>query len=63
MLYNLVWFSLPIAALAICMLRPAAAAETVGAVQVWARVHARTLLMTVAFVIGAIMITAGILRL
>jgi Sap, sulfolipid-1-addressing protein len=62
MLYNLVWFSLPVAALAICMIRPAAAAKTVGAVQLWARAHARTLLMAVAFVIGTIMIVAGIVK-
>jgi Sap, sulfolipid-1-addressing protein len=62
MLYNLVWFSLPIAALAICMFRPAAAAETISAVQLWARAHARALLTAVAFVIGTIMIVAGIVK-
>jgi hypothetical protein len=63
LLYNVIWFSLPIAALAICMFRPATAADTVRAFQLWTRNHAQTVLVTVAFVVGVIMIVGGILKL
>lgn len=62
-LYNLVWFSLPIVALAICVFRPDAALSGINAVQSWARGHARGILTVVAFVIGGALLLRGLIDL
>lgn len=59
--YNVVWFALPIVALAACIVRPAAAVVVVGAVERWARDHARTVLLTVSLVVGTALVVRGAL--
>ena len=39
--YNAVWFALPLAALVVCIFQPAAAPGLVGSVEQWTRTHAR----------------------
>ncbi len=61
LIYNAVWFALPLAALAICLTRPDIARNAIGAVQAWARRNARTIVLTISFGVGAAMIISGIL--
>ena len=59
--YNVVWFALPIIALVICILHPAAARDVVGSVERWAREHSRTILIWVSLLVGAVLIVRGAL--
>lgn len=59
--YNVVWFALPIVALATCIVRPDAAVEVVEAVQRWARDHARMVLLVASFGVGVALIVRGAL--
>ena len=61
LLYNGVWFSLPIAALAICVFRPNAAANGIKAIEQWTRQHIREILTVVSFVVGAALLGRGLL--
>ena len=61
LIYNAVWFALPLAALVICMTRPDLARDAVGAVQAWAKRNARTIVLTIAFGVGGAMIISGAL--
>ena len=63
LLYNAIWFALPIAALAVCIVAPDAARDVVGAIQTWAKEHARQIMLTVAFVVGTALIIRGVLNL
>jgi hypothetical protein len=57
--YNAIWFALPIIALAMCFIQPAAALAVIEAVQGWARRHSRVLLLTVSFGVGAALLVHG----
>jgi hypothetical protein len=61
LLYNAVWFALPVAGLAICIFKPAAAVAAVGATQTWTRTHARAIVLTVSFAVGAWLLIHGLL--
>jgi hypothetical protein len=61
--YNLVWFALPLAALAICVVRPEAARSFIGRVGGWTREHAREILLVVSFGAGAALVVRGVLTL
>jgi len=61
--YNAVWFALPILALVICIMNPAAARDAVGSVEKWAREHSRALLLCVSFIVGAALVVRGALAL
>jgi hypothetical protein len=61
--YNAVWFALPLAALAVCIVRPAAARGLVGSVDQWTRVHARAILLAVSFGVGTALVVRGLLTL
>lgn len=63
LIYNLIWFALPIAALAACIVRPAAAIAVVGAVERWARAHAREVLLVASSVVGVALVVRGALTL
>jgi hypothetical protein len=60
LLYNAVWFCLPIAALAICVVNPTLASDAVGAVDHWARAHSRGILLAVSFGIGTALLVDGL---
>jgi hypothetical protein len=62
-IYNAVWFCLAIGALAICIFRPDSALDVVGAVQAWARSHARTIILVLWFAIGSVLLIRGLVAL
>lgn len=60
LLYNTVWFSLPIAALAVCIIDPAAAAKVVKIADQWARQHTRTILSSLSLAVGTVLLVHGL---
>jgi hypothetical protein len=60
--YNGVWFSLPIVALAICVIDPGAASSVVRTGETWARQHARQILIIVSFGLGTFLLIEGLRR-
>jgi hypothetical protein len=61
LVYNAVWFALPILALALCVVNPAAAQAAVEHVEQWAVRHSRALLLSVSFGVGAALLIRGAL--
>lgn len=61
--YNAVWFVVPLAALAACVVRPAQARDAVGRLNQWARDNARTILACVCLVVGVALTVRGALSL
>lgn len=62
-IYNVVWFALPILALVTCITDPDAARHLVRAVEQWTRDHAREILLVASFSVGTALITRGALAL
>lgn len=60
--YNAIWFALPLAALVLCIVNPDAAQRTVVAVQLWAKSHSQRIIVITAFAVGALLLARGILR-
>jgi len=63
LLYNALWFALPLAALAICIADPDAARRMIAAMEAWTREHTRQILLTASFVVGAALVVRGVLAL
>jgi hypothetical protein len=63
LLYNAIWFVLPLAALGVCIADPAAARGFVGTVNAWARSHARAIALVALFGFGALLLLSGLTRL
>jgi hypothetical protein len=63
LIYNVLWFTLPIATLAICVVNPEAARRAVEALQDWISGHRRGLLTGVSFGAGAALVVRGVLAL
>jgi hypothetical protein len=61
LLYNGVWFALPITALAICIFEPATASDVVREIEQWTKRHLRTILVSVSLVVGAALVIRGAL--
>ena len=61
--YNAIWFTIPLLALATCIVRPMAAQDLVSAVQQWARARSRAILLATAFLAGAALVVRGALTL
>ncbi len=61
LIYNAIWFAIPIVALAVCIIEPEAARATVGAVDGWVRGHARAIVVIASFGVGAALIVRGAL--
>ena len=61
LIYNVVWFALPIGALAICVIDPPAARRAVDEVRLWTISHAHTLLLTASLVAGAGLVIRGLM--
>lgn len=59
--YNAVWFALPLAALVACIVRPERAQDFIGSVELWARQHARGILLAVSFGAGTALLIRGVL--
>ena len=54
------WFSLPIAALAVCIIDPAAAAKVVKIADQWARQHTRIILSSLSLAVGTVLLVHGL---
>ncbi|HEY7104351.1 MAG TPA: GAP family protein [Mycobacteriales bacterium] len=63
LIYDAIWFAVPIAALAVCIVSPDAARAAVGRVQAWTGLHARVLLLVTSFAVGAALVIRGALSL
>ena len=61
MIYDAVWFALPIAALATCVVNPDAARDAVVRVQRWTGQHSRALLLFTSFIVGVALVIRGAL--
>jgi Sap, sulfolipid-1-addressing protein len=62
-IYNLVWFAVPIAALAVCIVRPETARDVIHDVNAWARRHAHGIMLVASFGVGAALLIHGLLTL
>ena len=60
-IYNVIWFAVPIFALTVCIVRPHGAQQAVGAVEDWARDHARATMLVASFGVGIALIVRGTL--
>lgn len=60
-LYNLIWFALPLVALALCMVRPRTAHDLVENVTRFASSHTRAILLVVSWGAGAALLVRGLL--
>ena len=60
-IYDAVWFAVPLAALATCIVNPDAARDAVELVQRWTGQHSRALLLATSFVVGAALVIRGAL--
>ena len=58
-IYNVVWFAVPILALVICISDPEVARRLVRAVKQWTHDHAREILLVASFSVGAALVTRG----
>jgi cytochrome bd-type quinol oxidase subunit 2 len=63
LIYDAIWFAVPIAALATCIVNPDAAQDAVVRVQGWTGQHGRTLLLATSFVVGTALLIRGTLTL
>jgi hypothetical protein len=59
--YNAIWYALPIVAFALCIVRPSAALNTIEAVEGWARRHSRVIVLIVSFGVGSALLIHGLL--
>ncbi len=62
-IYDAIWFALPIAALATCIVNPEAARDAVISVQRWTGQHSRAILLSTSFIVGAALVIRGALTL
>ena len=60
-IYNAIWFALPLAALATCIVNPDAAREAVASVHRWTGQHSRGLLLGTSFAVGVALVIRGAL--
>jgi hypothetical protein len=61
LIYNVVWFALPIGALAICVIDPPAARRAVDGLRTWALRNTRTLVLVVSLVAGSGLLIRGLM--
>ena len=58
-IYNVVWFLLPVAVLAVCIFNPRLARTGVATLENWLRAHARAIVLVITFVAGTWLLIAG----
>jgi hypothetical protein len=61
LLYNAIWFALPLGALIVCVVDPPASRRAVEAVHAWVSARMRAILLTVSFGLGAALLLTGAL--
>jgi hypothetical protein len=62
-IYNALWFALPLAALALAILRPGRAPEYLDRATAWGRSHEQGLVFAVLILLGAYLVIKGAVRL
>ena len=60
-IYDVIWFAVPIAALVLCIVDPESARKVVPAVQQRVASHSRTIVLATCFVVGIILLIRGVL--
>lgn len=60
--FNVVWFALPLLALAVCVVDPGAARQVIGVVNDWAQSHARTIAVAMLGAMGGMLLATGLVR-
>ena len=60
LIYNVVWFTLPLGALAVCVIDPPAARRGVDAVRTWTVQHTRAILLLVSVAAGCGLLIRGL---
>jgi hypothetical protein len=60
-LYNVIWFALPLVALALCMIRPQTAHDLIEDVTRFASSHTRAILLAVSAGAGTALLVRGLL--
>ena len=63
LIYDAIWFALPIAALATCIVNPDTAQDVVVRVERWTAQHSRVLLLSTSFAVGVALVIRGALLL
>lgn len=63
LIYDAIWFALPIAALATCIVNPDTARDVVVRVERWTAQHSRVLLVSTSFAVGVALVIRGALLL
>jgi hypothetical protein len=61
LLYNAIWFALPLGALIVCIIDPPASRRAVETVHAWASARMRAIVLTVAFGLGTALLLTGAL--
>lgn len=61
LVYNIIWFAVPIGALAVCIVQPSTARDVVAAINDWTRRHTRGILVGVSLVVGVVLVVRGVL--
>jgi hypothetical protein len=61
LIYNAIWFAIPVGALAVSIFAPDLARKKVGAINDWARRNARSLLIFGSFAVGLALLSRGLL--
>ena len=61
LIYNGVWFALPLGALIVCIIDPSASRRGVEIVHAWVSARMRAIVLTVAFGLGAALVLTGAL--
>jgi hypothetical protein len=61
LIYNVIWFAVPIIALVLCIVDPDTARAMVGAIDAWTKRHARTIVAVVSCGVGAGLVVRGAL--
>ncbi len=63
LVYNAIWFAIPLTALTVCVVKPSVASRAVGVVDGWVKAHARAILLVVTIVVGVALVVQGALEL
>jgi hypothetical protein len=61
LLYNAIWFALPLGALVVCIIDPPASRRAVEGVHAWASARMRAIVLTVSFGLGTALLVTGAL--
>lgn len=61
LIYNAIWFAIPVGAWALCVFAPGMARDKVGSISDWAGRHTRSIVIAVSTATGALLLLRGIL--